>query len=71
MWKVIHKKIAVKEYLMAKGIVIENGGLCSACGLAVETSKHLKLLSVQVSKISYMIFCGKDDVAQNFEGFVI
>lgn len=42
-WQVCNNKVASKENLMKRGIVLEDNGLCSLCGQFVESNTHLFL----------------------------
>lgn len=43
VWQLLENRVAVKSNLISRGLTIEDGGLCSLCGLAVETTSHLFL----------------------------
>lgn len=43
LWQAALERIAVKENLVKRGLVIENEGRCCLCGLAVESTMHLML----------------------------
>src|ERR1044072_3159829 len=44
LWKAMENKIAAKENLMDKGIVVENEGRCSICAMEIESTRHLLMI---------------------------
>lgn len=55
LWQTSANKIAVKHNLMARGVVIENEGLCSSCGIVIETTGHLMLSCTYSWKLWYAV----------------
>lgn len=53
MWQLQRDRVATKAALMARGIVLPDGGLCSLCVEMVETAEHLFLHCHQV----WVVWC--------------
>lgn len=52
-WQLLDNKIAVKESLIRRGIIIENGGICEICGVEGESEAHLMLRC----QVSWRLWC--------------
>lgn len=56
LWQAALNRIAVKENLQQRGVLVENGGLCSICGIVVESTSHLLLHCETIWKLWCSIF---------------
>lgn len=54
LWQATLNKIAVKENLVKRGLIIENKGRCCLCGLVAEPTMHLMLHC----SLTWQLWCG-------------
>lgn len=51
VWQASLNRIAVRENLVKRGLLVENQGRCSLCGLVMESTKHLLLHCTKIWKL--------------------
>lgn len=55
LWQASTNKIDVKANLLARGVAIENDGMCSICDVEIESTDHLLLSCASSWRLWYAI----------------